>query len=83
MNISSWTDNDTDRAMRIWKEYQQNHDVSGRKGQTVGIDPASGRIWFGDSIVDVGRQLDAEGVEAPLYFVRVGSDFYFRKGGHG
>ena len=83
MNISSWTTNDTDRAMRIWKEYQQNHDVSARKGQTVGIDPASGRIWFGDSIVDVGRQLDAEGVDAPLYFVRVGSDFYFRKGGHG
>jgi hypothetical protein len=81
MKVSSWTDRDTERAIQIWSEYQQKYDVSDRKGQTAGIDPNSGRIWFGESIVDIGRQLDAEGLDTPLYFVRVGSDYYFRKGG--
>ena len=46
--------------------------VSEKVGQTAGIDPASGSIWFGESIQDVIAQRDADGSEAPLFFVRVG-----------
>ena len=76
------TEVDVDRARQIWAEYQKQHDVSDRVGQAVGIDPVSGRIWFGESIVDISRQLDAEGIDVPLYFVRAGYDYYYRKGGH-
>ena len=27
-----------------WEAYQQQHDLSGRQGQTAGIDPVSGRL---------------------------------------
>jgi hypothetical protein len=82
MSVSAWTDTDTARALEIWAEYQRQHDVSDRKGQAVGIDPATGRIWFGESVVDIGEQLDKEGIKTLLYFTRVGSPYYGRKGGH-
>ena len=72
---------DVSRAQQIWAEYQHTHDISDLKGQAVGIDPVSGRIWFGESIVDISEQLRAEGIEIPLYFVRAGYDYYYRKGG--
>jgi hypothetical protein len=81
MSVSQNTKVDVARAQVIWAEYQKQHDVSARNGQAVGIDPNSGRIWFGESIVDISRQLDAEGIHTPLYFVRVGHDYYYRKGG--
>ncbi len=73
-------DLDTDRARQCWAQYQCQHDVSDRMGQTAGIDPVSGRVWFGASAKDIVTQMEAEGVAVPLYFVRVGSDFYLRKG---
>jgi hypothetical protein len=82
MAVSSWTKADSDRAQEIWSEYQQHHDLSHKTGQTAGIDPLGGCIWFGDSIQDVIAQRDAAGSEAPLFFMRVGSATYYRKGGH-
>lgn len=82
MTVSQWTDADSDRAQQIWSQYQQQHDLSKMARQTAGIDPVDGRIWFGDSIQDVIAQRDAEGSEAPLFFTRVGSTTYCRKGGH-
>ncbi len=82
MTVSTWTEADSHRAQAIWAEYRQHHDVSTKKGQTAGIDPVSGRIWFGDSIQDVIVQRDADGSAAPLFFIRVGSETYYRKGGH-
>jgi len=82
MTTSNWTDADTARAKQIWAEYQQQNDVSNRMGQAVGIDPVSGRIWFGESVKDIWRQMEAEGIDTPIYGVRVGSDYYQRKGGH-
>jgi hypothetical protein len=79
MTVSNWTEADSIRAKKIWSEYQQHHDVSGKKGQTAGIDPGSGCIWFGDSIEDVIAQRDAAGYGHPLYVVRVGYDYYYRK----
>jgi hypothetical protein len=82
MTVSNWTEADSNRAQEIWAEYQQHHDLSEKPGETVGIDPASGCIWFGESVQDVIAQRDANGSETPLFFVRVGSATYYRKGGH-
>ncbi len=82
MPVSNWTQADTARALQIWAEYQKQHDLSDRLGQAVGIDPASGRVWFGESSIEVVEKMHAEGLETPLYFIRVGFNYYLRKGGH-
>ena len=69
------------RAEQIWADYQKQHDVSDRKGQAAGIDPVSGRVWFGESIVEIAHQLQAEGLDIALCFMRVGYRTYYRKGG--
>jgi len=82
MTTTNWTEADSNRAREIWSDYQRHHDLSDKLGQTAGIDPVSGCIWFGDSIQDVIARRDADGSEAPLFFMRVGSATYYRKGGH-
>jgi len=81
MSVSNWTESDTAEAKRIWTEFRKDHDVSDRLGQTVGIDPGSGHLWFGNSISDVIAQRDADGIDSALFFERVGSETYWRKGG--
>ena len=78
---TTWSDLDTAEAKRIWREYQETHDLSQHHGRTAGIDPASGRIWLGDSAVEAVREMRADGIERPLFFVRVGYSHYLRKGG--
>jgi hypothetical protein len=67
--------------MEIWDAYQRSHDVSSQLGRTVGIDPVSGRVWFGDSARDVVAQMATDGVATPPFCLRVGHDYYVRKGG--
>jgi hypothetical protein len=81
MSTSVWTETDTNRALELWRAYQRDHDVSGLAGQAVGIDPAGGRVWFGESAQQIVEKLDTEGIATPLYFLRVGSEYYQRKGG--
>jgi hypothetical protein len=80
MAVNAWAERDTEKARQFWAEYQRQHDISERLGQTAGIDPVSGRIWFGASAKDIVVQMEAEGIMTPLYFVRVGTDYYLRKG---
>ena len=80
MAITAWTEADSVKAKQIWIAYQQKHDLSDCTGKTAGIDPQSGRIWFGDSIRDVVLQRDAEGLDSPLFFERIGAESYLRKG---
>jgi hypothetical protein len=82
MVVSNWTEADSDRAREIWSEYEQCHDLSEKVGQTAGIDPTSGCIWFGNSIQEVVAERKASGSEVPLFFMRVGSTVCYRKGGH-
>ena len=82
MEHSNWSPAHLERAKQLWAEYQKEHDVTDRLGQAAAIDPISGRIWFGESASDIWRQQDAEGLQAPCYLVRVGKDYYLRKGGH-
>lgn len=81
MAVSRWTEMESSRAREIWSRYEQGHDLADKTGQTAGIDPASGRVWFGHSIQDVVARRDADGSKAPLFFMRVGSASYYRKGG--
>lgn len=82
MQTSSWSETDTERSLEFWKEYQRNHDLSDRHGQVAGIDPNSGRVWFGKSAKDIVRQMEElEGESTPFYAIRVGEDYYVRKGG--
>lgn len=76
------TNADTDHARAIWARYEREHDLSDQQGSTAGVDPDTERVWIGDSIEDVLEQMRSEGESKPLYFIRIGSDAYFRKGGH-
>ena len=82
MMFAEETDADLRRALDIWSDYEQQHDLSRRWGETAGIEPITGRVWFGGSIQDVVAQWDADGIAAPLFFVRVGSETYYRKGAY-
>ncbi len=77
----AWTEAETERATRIWADYQRRHDLTAQRGQAVGIDPASGQVWFGNSAKDIVLRLEADGIRVPLFFLRVGQDYYGRKGG--
>jgi hypothetical protein len=79
MPTVTWTDNDTEKAKRLWEKYEENHDISGQIGRTAGIDPVSGRIWFGRSAKDIVGQRETEGLSSPLYCVRIGSDYYLSR----
>lgn len=81
MSVMNWNVADTARAREFWVDYQREHDLSERQGQTVGIDPVTGAVWFGDSIADVVSQRDSAGLDTPLFFERVGARTYWRKGG--
>ena len=81
MSVAEWTQSDTQRAQQIWAEFASKIDLSNRLGQAAGIDPASGRIWFGESALDIVDQMKAAGEAVPLFFVRVGYPTYLRKGG--
>lgn len=81
MSVSSWTREDSIKAKEIWDQYCRDRDLSSLQGRTAGIDPVSGRVWLGDSIADVVARRDADDIGNPLYFQRVGSDAYWRKGG--
>ena len=80
---TAWTEADMIRAKEIWAEYLKKHDISGREGQAAGIDPESGRIWFGGSALETVENMKAAGIDRPLFFVRVGYDHYLRKGSRG
>ena len=81
MKRLNWEQADSHKAKQIWEEYQKQHNLSDRIGQTVGIDPKNKRIWFGSSIRDIVVKRTSEGLSSPLFFQRVGSETYFRKGG--
>ncbi len=82
MQSPNWTQADTRKAKQIWEEYQERHNLSARIGQTVGIDPNSNSVWFGDSIQDIVIQRNSQGLDSLLFFERIGSETYFRKGCH-
>lgn len=81
MTASAWTESDTAKAEQIWSDYQRQHDLSECLGKTAGIDPKTGRVWIGESIQDVLSQRNADEIDSLLFFERIGSKTYYRKGG--
>ena len=81
MTSTNWTEQDTAAAKQIWEEYQETHDLSDPIGQAAGIDATTGDVWFGESIVDIAQQRQADNLHSPLFFERVGYPTYLRKGG--
>ncbi|MFL5245525.1 MAG: hypothetical protein ACJ8FY_25805 [Gemmataceae bacterium] len=81
MNSSTWTDSDTANAKEVWKEFQKAHDITDRLGQTVGIDPITRRVWFGKDAREAVHAARADGINNVLLCIRVGKDYYVRKGG--
>lgn len=81
MQTAHLSNADVAKAQQIWDEYSRLHDVSDRKGEAAGIDPHSGRIWFGESAKDIVSRMDAADEFRPLFFVRIGYPTYLRKGG--
>ena len=79
MERLNWEQADSYKAKQIWEEYQKQHNLSDRIGQTAGIDPKSKRICFGSSIRDIVLKRTSEGWNSPLFFQRVGSETYFRR----
>jgi len=82
MPATSWKPEYTSRAHEIWEEYSRQHDLSAQIGHVAAIDPTTGQVWIAESGVDVAEKMAAEGVEAPVYLVRIGSAAYVRKGQH-
>jgi hypothetical protein len=80
MTAATWKPEYTERAQEIWERFQQQHDLSDKRGKVAAIDPESGRVWIGDSGVDVADKMQAEGMDVPVYLVRIGSDYFLRKG---
>jgi len=70
-----------DRAQEIWAEYERTHDLSGKEHLAVGIDPETGEIHFGASMVEIGNRLDREGRFKPLFYRWVDDPSYYHFGG--
>ena len=81
MKYPEWTAADSRKCKQIWADYQKQHDITERIGQTAGIDPKSGQIWFGDSALEIVKKREDEGLTSPLFFERVGYEAYLWKGG--
>ncbi|HZT41377.1 MAG TPA: hypothetical protein VFA07_04280 [Chthonomonadaceae bacterium] len=80
MATTTWKPEYTAQAIEIWEAYQQQHDLSSQRGKVAAIDPESKRVWIGDTGVDIAEQMKAEGVEVPVYLVRVDSNHFIQKG---
>ena len=80
MAATAWKSEYAERAREFWREYQKQHDVSGLRGQVAAVDPESGRVWIGESAIDALDRMNADGEDTPVWFVRVGYDYYVTKG---
>lgn len=80
MPTSTWKPEFTARAVELWEDYQRQHDLSNQIGKVAAIDPVTGRVWIDESGVDVAAQMQKEGVDTPVYLVRIGYPSYLRKG---
>ena len=52
-----------ERGRRAWAQYQREHDVTPQRGQVASIDPASGRVWFGEDALEAVATMNADGID--------------------
>ena len=77
---TNWKPGDTERARAYWEDYISKHDLSLHHDQVAGIDPDTGHVWFGTSALDIWDQQKQKGTPRPLFYVRVGKEYYITKG---
>ena len=77
---TAWNPAHTKRAEAVWSDYREQHDLGDLIGQVAAVEPETGRVWIGDSGVDVAAQMESDGVTSPVYLFRIGSEHYLRKG---
>ncbi len=70
----------TDRGQRAWERYQSEHDVAALRGQVAAVDPETGQVWIGKDTLDAVDKMNADGVDTPVWLVRVGFDYLEVKG---
>lgn len=70
----------TERSKKVWAQYQLDHDVSQLRGRVAAVEPVSGRVWIGDDALEAVEAMNAEGVDALVWFVRVGFSYLDVKG---
>ena len=68
------------RGRLAWMEYQRSHDMAGFAGWVAAVEPYSGRVWFGHDALDAIDAMNDDGVNAPVWLVRVGFDYLDVKG---
>jgi hypothetical protein len=72
---------DMNKVNEVWEEYARTHDLAGKGQMAVGIDPDTREVFLGESASEIVEHLKQEGRFRPLYFRRVNSPYYWRKGG--
>src|ERR1700674_2722222 len=80
MSVAAHPHVDTERAKLVWAEYQRAHDLTAQKGKVAAIEPVSGRGWVGASGIEVADRMALDGVNAPVFLIRIGYDHFVRKG---
>ncbi len=68
------------RGRRVWEQYQHTHNVAHLHGQVAAVDPESGRVWTGADALDAIAHMNAEGIDQPVWLVRIGFDYLDVKG---
>ena len=70
----------SERARNAWAAYQREYDVASLRGQVAAVDPESGRVWTGPDALDAVDKMNAEGVDVPVWCVRIGYEYLDVKG---
>jgi hypothetical protein len=70
----------TERSRSVWEQYQRMHDVAHLRGQVAAINPESSRVWIGEDALNAIDKMNAEGIDTPVWLVRVGFEYLDVKG---
>lgn len=69
----------SERGQSAWMDYQANHNLESLRGQVAAVDPQSGRVWIGGDSLEAVDKMHADGVDTPVWLVRVGYDHLYVK----
>ena len=80
--ISASTENTrfSEHGRSAWAKYQVDHDVAPLRGSVAAIEPESGRVWIGDDALIAIDKMKSDGLDAPVFLVRIGFDYLDVKG---
>jgi hypothetical protein len=70
----------TERSKKVCAQYQREHDVVPLRGQVAAVEPVSGRVRLGEDALEAVEAMNAEGVDAPVWSVRIGFSYLDVKG---